>query len=88
MKMIKNVVAGLTLLWACALWAGQIDINTADTQALTEGLSGIGMKKAQAIVDYRTANGPFKSIDDLVNVKGISDKTVAKNRDNIAIGKN
>jgi len=86
--MIKSVVAGLTLLWASVLWAGQIDINTADAPALTEALSGIGMKKAQAIVDYRSANGPFKTIDDLVKVKGISDKTVAKNRENISISKN
>ena len=88
MKMLKIIIAGLTLLWGSMLWAGQIDINTADPQALTEGLTGIGLKKAQAIVDYRTENGPFKSIDELVNVKGISDKTVAKNREKIVIGKN
>jgi competence protein ComEA len=43
------------------------------------------MVKAQAIVDYRDAHGPFKSVDDLVLVKGIASRTVEINRANILL---
>jgi len=58
-----------------------VDINTADAQAL-ESLKGIGVKKAQAIVDYRNKNGDFKSVNDLTSVKGISGKFLAKLKKN------
>ena len=67
-------------------WAGYVDINKADAETLAMELKGIGLKKAQAIVEYRTLNGAFKSAEDLVNVKGISDRTVEKNRENILFG--
>jgi competence protein ComEA len=54
-----------------------VDINSADVQAL-ETLKGIAVKKAQAIVDYRNKNGAFKSVHDLISVKGISEKFLAK----------
>jgi len=52
-----------------------IDINTADAMELTT-LPGIGPSKANAIVEYRKAHGPFKSIEDLIKVKGIGAKTL------------
>jgi len=52
-----------------------IDINTADVMKLTK-LPGIGLSKAQAIVDYREAHGSFESIEDLIKVKGIGAKTL------------
>ena len=54
-----------------------ININTADAHELAT-LKGVGPKKATAIVQYREANGLFKSIDDLSKVKGFSEKTVKK----------
>lgn len=57
-----------------------ININTADKQTLIENINGVGEKKAEAIIAYRESNGPFKSIDDLSKVKGISDKTIEKNK--------
>ena len=57
-----------------------VNINTADAAALAEKLNGVGMKKAQVIVSYREQNGPFKSVDDLVNVPGIGPATLEKNR--------
>lgn len=64
--------------------AGKVNINTADEAALTS-LKGVGKTKAKAILDYRQKNGPFKSVDDLKNVKGIGDKTLAKLRDQITV---
>ena len=48
-------------------------------------LTGVGESKAQAIVAYRTENGPFKSSADLMNVKGIGERTVEKNADRLTV---
>lgn len=55
-----------------------ININTADVATLAE-LTGVGQSKAEAIVAYRKANGPFSAPQDLANVKGIGERTVEKN---------
>lgn len=65
--------------------AEQVNINTADATTIASNLKGIGDTKAKAIVDYRKANGAFKSADDLVLVKGIGEKTVSANRSLIKI---
>ncbi len=64
--------------------AGKININTADEATLTS-LNGIGPAKAKEIIDYRQKNGPFKTVDDLVKVKGIGDKTVSQLRDQLSV---
>jgi competence protein ComEA len=46
-------------------------------------LPGVGKKKAAAIIEYRTKNGKFKSVNDLVNVKGVGKKMLAKLKDQI-----
>lgn len=63
---------------------GKININTADEATLTS-LKGVGPAKAKAIIDYRQKNGPFKTVDDLVKVKGIGDKTVSRLRDQLSV---
>lgn len=64
---------------AVSVETGKININNADAHTLATSIKGIGLKKAQAIVDYREANGNFVNIQDLASVKGIGEKTVAKN---------
>ncbi len=76
----------LAALFACPTLAfAQVDINSADARMLAESLDGIGLVKAEAIVAYREANGPFASVDELLKVKGIGPKTLAANRDAIVI---
>lgn len=62
-----------------AVATGRINVNTADVAVLTH-LQGIGEKKAQAIIAYRKQNGPFRSFDDLMEVKGIGPAIIAKNK--------
>jgi competence protein ComEA len=59
--------------------AEKIDINQADPAELTK-LPGIGTSTAAKISTYRDANGPFKSIDELLNVKGIGPEKLEKIR--------
>jgi competence protein ComEA len=66
--------------------AGPIDINTADVKTLAEALKGVGPAKAEAIVAYREKHGPFKSVEGLVLVQGIGEKTLEINRDNVTVG--
>lgn len=86
MKIIKALLVAVMLLSGGLAWAGNININTADAATLAEGLNGVGIKKAQAIVDYRKQHGPFKSIQDLAKVKGINDKLIQKNKESITLG--
>ena len=67
--------------------AGPVDINTADAKTLARELKGIGLTRAQAIVDYRAKNGPFKTADELSRVKGIGQQVVEQNRANIRVEK-
>ena len=88
MKSIALIFKGLflsLLLIGAAHAVDKVDINTADAATLDKVLLNIGPSKAQAIVDYRNAHGPFKSAEELSMVKGIGMKTVEKNRDRIAL---
>lgn len=67
------------------LWAGPVNINTADAEVIARELQGVGIAKAQAIVDYRAKNGDFAAPDDLLNVKGIGQSILEKNRADILL---
>jgi competence protein ComEA len=66
-------------------WAGPVDINKADAKTIAKELDGVGISRAQAIVDYREKNGVFKSVEELRKVKGIGAKTLEQNRSNIRL---
>lgn len=84
MKSFITLIAA-TLLSLCA-WAAQpVNVNSANAEEIAEALKGVGMSKAAAIVDYRNANGKFKHVDELVNVKGIGIRTVDINREFILL---
>ena len=62
-----------------------VNINTASAAEIQDKLVGIGAKKAQAIVDYRTKNGSFLSVEQLKEVSGIGEATLEKNRSRIVL---
>ncbi len=86
MKKIR--VCLYTLLLACPIVgvAGPVDVNSADAATLSAELNGVGLSKAAAIVEYRETHGPFRTADDLILVKGIGERTVELNRENILVG--
>lgn len=61
-----------------------VNINTATARELKK-LDGIGRVTAQAIIDYRTENGEFSSVDELINVKGIGEIKLEKIRDHVTV---
>ena len=61
-----------------------VSLNSASLEQLQQ-LSGVGAKKAQAIIDFRNQNGKFNSIDDLQKVKGIGPKLLAKNKAQLSL---
>lgn len=67
---------------AVAPAGSRVNVNTADVMALT-GLKGVGEKKAQAIVAYRKAHGPFNSLEQFMDVPGIGPAIINKNKANI-----
>ena len=82
----KSLVLFLfALAFPLAAPADPVNINTADAATISAELQGVGMSKAQAIVEYRKTHGPFKSFEDLTLVKGIGARTVEINRANILL---
>ena len=85
---MKLPVRLLALLVACVplcAFAGPVDVNSANAETISNELDGVGLTKAQAIVDYRKKHGPFKSAEDLSLVKGIGERTVELNKANIRV---
>lgn len=78
-------LAVASLMSAAAL-AGPVNVNTADAETIAAELQGVGLSRAKAIVEYREANGPFKSADELIEVSGIGERTLEMNRSNILVG--
>ena len=80
---MRNKIAALLVSLALALpafAATPVNVNKADAATLAKSLDGIGHTKAEAIVAWREAHGPFKKADDLKHVKGIGKATIERNR--------
>lgn len=85
--MIRKL-AVLALAMACSLPAfasTPVNVNQADATTIAAALDGVGLAKAQAIVTYRKAHGPFKSVAELTKVKGIGQATLAHNKGSIVL---
>ncbi len=72
-------------------WAWSVEepmkanINSDDARTIAEVLEGVGMKKAEAIVAYREANGTFEDASELIKVRGIGEHTVSANMNRIEV---
>ena len=82
--LVQALIAGLM---PAVSWAGPVNVNTADASAIAKELDGIGPAKAQAIVEYRQKNGPFRTPEDLLKVDGIGERVLEQNRGNIRLDK-
>ena len=83
--MSKLIAALIVTLMPALVWAGPVDINTADAATIAKELQGIGPNLAQAIVAYREKNGAFRNADELRKIEGIGAKVLEKNRANIKL---
>ena len=77
--------AGRTAPAATAVAKAAVNINTA-TAAEFEGLPGIGARTAARILEYRQKNGPFKKIEELMNVRGVGEKSFLKLKPQLTVG--
>ncbi|WP_158885757.1 helix-hairpin-helix domain-containing protein [Rhodanobacter sp. L36] len=84
-KLVALAFTSLFIMPALLLAATPVNVNTADATAIAKALDRIGQAKAQAIVSYREAHGPFKKVDDLGHVKGIGKATIELNRSAILL---
>ncbi|GAA0790559.1 ComEA family DNA-binding protein [Marinobacterium sediminicola] len=85
-RLLSTVLLSSALFFSpLSLAAEPVDINTATASEIAAALNGVGPAKAEAIVAYREANGPFVAVDQLSDVKGIGPATVEKNRELILL---
>lgn len=82
--MLHKSVLVLASLIAFPVFAA-VNINTA-TQSELEAVKGLGPAKAQAIIQHREANGNFKSLDELDNVKGFGKASIDKMKGELSVG--
>lgn len=85
MNRIRSLGAWIALLFSSFAFAGPVNINTADAETISAELTGVGLARARAIVAYRSENGPFRAVEELLNVKGIGERTLEINAENILL---
>ncbi len=85
MKTIQTMAAIAALLVNSIALAAPVNINTATASEIADALTGIGINKAQAIVEYREAYGLFSRADEIVFVRGIGSATYERNKHDIRI---
>ncbi len=85
MEIFRKALLAICLLIPTLLFAETININTADKETLMSTIKGVGEKRADAIIAYREDHGPFKSIEELANVRGVGPSIVESNMDNLSL---
>ena len=89
MKTITTIAAlaalAVSSIVSSIAMAAPVNINTASASQIAEALNGIGLSKAQAIVDYRESYGLFTAADEIVFVRGIGDSTFENNKGDILV---
>lgn len=83
---VRNIISIISvLLWSTFAMAIPVNINQADAETIADALAGIGEKTAVKIVEYRKANGLFKAVEELTNIKGIGKKKLAKIKQDVKL---
>ena len=82
-NLVTGIALGLSSLAFAAEPAAPVDVNTASAKVLADAIDGVGLKRAQAIVEYREQHGVFSSVDELAQVRGVSAGIVERNRERI-----
>jgi competence protein ComEA len=85
MKTITTLAALAALAISSVTLAAPVNINTADAAEIAAALNGVGLSKAQAIVDYRDAYGQFSQANEIVFVRGIGESTYENNKSDILV---
>jgi competence protein ComEA len=86
METIRKLIIAVLLTVSLQGFAAEpVNINSADKAALM-AVKGVGEVRAEAIINYREKNGPFKSVDQLIEVEGIGKATVDANREILTVG--
>lgn len=86
MNVIKTLMLATVFLAAPLFAAQPVNINDADAAKLADRLHNVGTVKAERIVSYRDEHGDFKSVDELISVRGIGMSTLEDNRDVLTTG--
>lgn len=84
-KILLAILAVMAMSLTAPGFAEPVNINQATAEQLAQNLNGIGIKKAQAIVQYREKIGSFHTKEQLLDVKGIGASTLEKNQANILL---
>ncbi len=80
-KIVFSCFVFALFIWSFSVLAQErVDLNSASASEIQRVLkgTGVGLKKSQDLVEYRTTHGPFKTLDDVSKVKGIGPKTLIK----------
>ncbi|MFZ1341686.1 ComEA family DNA-binding protein [Thiothrix eikelboomii] len=85
MKYVVSLLLVAGSLFASTVSAELVNINKASAEIMQEHLKGIGAKKAEAIISYRTEHGEFKNLEDIKEVKGIGDALFEKIKADISL---
>ena len=86
LRILRTATMFVAFLFATLSVAeSQVNVNTADAETIAKTLNGVGLAKAQAIVEFREANGRFNDAHELTRVKGIGEATVRRNEGRIVV---